>query len=110
MVEPEARKPKVVVEQGDSPVYYRLRSDVVQVNSRSALGVAMRDGENAFTLTAVAGATFRFGRGSHAGLWSEAGYSYAGFHAHVLLVGIWPTYRGFGPEGFGEGAGMLAVV
>jgi hypothetical protein len=96
--EPQAPPVRVVVEDGDSPLYYRLPPDTVSLASRTAFGAAIRDGDGAFALSTMVGASIQLGRGSHAGVWTEAGYSYERFHEHLLMVGAGPSVRGLGPK------------
>jgi hypothetical protein len=99
--EPEAPPVRTVVERGESPLYYRLPPDVVAVAARSSLGLAMRDGDGAFALSTLAGASIRFGRGASAGLWTEAGYAYERFHEHLFLLGAGPSLHGSGDLTYG---------
>jgi hypothetical protein len=58
----------------------------------------MRDGDDAFMLSLMLGASFKLGRGSHAGVWTEAGYSYERFGEHLFMLGAGPSMRGLGPN------------
>jgi hypothetical protein len=95
--EPQAPPVRVVVEDGPSPLYYRLHDDTLAVAGRTSLGAAIRDGDGAFEVSALAGVATRFGRGANTGLWAEAGYSYERFHEHLFVVGVGPALRGTGP-------------
>jgi len=111
LAEPQAPPVRVVVEDGDSPLYYRLPPDTASVASRTAVGAAMRDGDTAFMLSLTLGASFKLGRGSHAGVWTEAGYSYERFHEHLFMLGVGPSARGLGPKLiFDDGAFNVYLV
>jgi hypothetical protein len=92
--EPIAPEPRVITEQGPSPLYYRKSPRIVLPTFRSGFGLQVRvptgdiTAKVAFTLNAYIGATIRFGRGASTGLLTEAGYSYVGFSEHLASVGI----------------------
>jgi hypothetical protein len=94
LAQPEAPPARVVVEDGPSPMYYRLREDTLAFAWRTSLGAAFRDGDQAFQLSMLLGAATRFGRGARSGLWAEAGYAYETFHEHLFVVGVGPALRG----------------
>ena len=92
--EPAAPEPKVIAEQGPSPVHYRKSPRLVLPTFRTGFGVQVRvptgnvTGKAAFALDAYFGGAFRFGRGSPTGLLTEIGYSYIGFSEHLASGGI----------------------
>src|SRR5688500_14450990 len=79
---PRAPEPRVIEEQGPSPVHYRKSPRIVLPTAQVGLGfhgqlpVGGFDGWSAFSFDVYGGATFRFGRGARAGLLTEIGYSY----------------------------------
>jgi len=92
--DPVVPEPKVITEQGPSPVYYRKSPHLVLPTFRTMFGVQIRvptgnvTGKAAFTLDAYFGGAIRFGRGSPTGLLTELGYSYIGFSEHLASGGI----------------------
>ena len=89
--EPVALTPREVIEQGKSPVYYRLSPDIVDVLSRSSLGAHTRwsgERDTSFTLDLLTGAAIRLGRDSAMGIWIEGGYSYVYSREHLAVLGV----------------------
>lgn len=91
---PSAPEPRIITEQGPSPVHYRKSPHIVLPTFRTGIGVQVRvptggvTGKAAFALDAYFGGTFRFGRGSPTGLITEIGYSYIGFSEHLASAGV----------------------
>lgn len=108
--EPAAPEPVVVREDTPGPLYYRLPDDTVRFLSRSGVGTELRTSGTGFTLDMLLGSAIAFGRGAHAGLWIEGGYSYAGFGDHLAVLGAGPTLRGDSSELLDDGAFGLALV
>jgi hypothetical protein len=97
-----APEPRVIAEQGPSPLHYRKSPRIFVPTFRTGFGIQGRIAtENitakvAFTLDAYFGGTFRFGRGASTGLLTEMGYSYVGFSEHLASFGI-GILHGVGP-------------
>jgi hypothetical protein len=96
--DPIAPEPRVITEQGPSPLHYRKSPRIVLPTFRSGFGMQVRiptgdlTAKVAFTLDAYVGATIRFGRGARTGLLTEVGYSYVGFSEHLGSAGIGILY------------------
>jgi hypothetical protein len=105
--EPAMPAPREVVEQGESPVYYRSPDDTLLPSARLNLGTATRLAEvgetpkTAFRLDLLAGAAFAPARGSRFAVLGELGYSYVGFSEHYFTAGLGPLLRLKGPV-FGD--------
>ncbi|MCK6587788.1 MAG: hypothetical protein HUU21_13735 [Polyangiaceae bacterium] len=93
-----APAPRVIPEQGESPLHYRLSPRIVLPLVRIGAGYHGRlpingfEGGSAFSFDLHGGAVFRFGRGARAGLLTEAGYSYVTFSEHLASLGIGVVY------------------
>lgn len=91
---PTAPEPRIIAEQGPSPLHYRKSPRVVLPTFRTGFGVQLRlptdgiTGKAAFTADAYFGSTFRFGRDAPTGIITEIGYSYVGFSEHLISVGL----------------------
>lgn len=91
---PEAPEPRVISEQGPSPLHYRKSPHIVLPTFRTGFGVQLRlptngvTGKAAFTADVYVGSTFRFGRDAPTGLITEIGYSYVGFSEHLVSAGL----------------------
>jgi hypothetical protein len=102
IAEPIAPEPRVISEQGSSPLYYRQSPRIVLPTIRIGPGLQIRiptgkvTAKAAFTLDLYGGATIRFGRGASTGMLLEAGYSYVGFSEHLASLGI-GVLHGIGP-------------
>lgn len=97
-----APEPRVIDEQGPSPLHYRKSPQIFLPTLRLGLGIQGRIAtENitakvAFSLDFYAGGVFRFGRGASTGLLTEVGYSYVGFSEHLASLGL-GIFHGIGP-------------
>jgi hypothetical protein len=98
-----APEPRVITEQGPSPLHYRKSPRIFIPTFRTGFGIQGRIAtENvtakvAFALDVYVGGTFRFGRGASTGLLTEVGYSYIGFSEHLASLGI-GILHGIGPR------------
>lgn len=96
--DPIAPEPRVITEQGPSPLHYRLSPHIVLPTLRISPGFHVRiptgniTAKAAFALDFYGGATIRFGRGATTGMLAEAGYSYVGFSEHLASLGIGVLY------------------
>lgn len=97
-----APEPRIIVEQGESPLHYRRSPKIFIPTIRLGLGLQGRIAtENitakvAFALDVHFGGAFRFGRGASTGLLTEVGYSYIGFSEHLASLGL-GILHGIGP-------------
>lgn len=100
---PIAPEPRVIQEQGESPVHYRRSPRIVLPIMRIGAGYHGRlpvggfEGGSAFSFDLYGGAVTRFGRGARIGLLTEIGYSYVTFSEHLASLGIGVLY-GIGPK------------
>lgn len=98
IAEPISPEPRVISEQGPSPLHYRLSPHIVLPLIRIGPGLAVRiptdnnTAKAAFALDLYGGAAIRFGRGASTGILAEAGYSYVGFSEHFFSTGIGLLY------------------
>ncbi len=94
IADPIAPEPRVITEQGPSPVHYRHSPRIVLPTMRIGPGLHVRiptgniTAKVAFALDLYGGVTIRFGRGASTGMLAEAGYSYVGFSEHLASLGI----------------------
>jgi hypothetical protein len=98
IADPIAPEPRVIAEQGPSPLHYRQSARIVMPTLRIGLGLHVRlptgniTAKAAFALDVYLGTTIRFGRGAPTGMLAEAGYSYVGFSEHLASLGIGVLY------------------
>lgn len=100
----KAPEPRVIEEQGESPVHYRRSPRIVLPTMRLGVGYHGRlpigefDGASGFTFDAYLGAAVRFGRGARTGLLAQLGYSYVTFPEHLASAGLGVLYGIGAPE------------
>lgn len=92
--EPTAPAPRVVVEDGVAPTYYRRSPHVALLWLRGALGAQLRAAEHpvAFSFDLHAGVALRLGREARVALVGEAGGGYTGFSEWLASAGVGVLY------------------
>src|SRR5262249_53103102 len=101
---------------GPSPTYYRRSGHLTQPHARIGIGLEMRgaraggDSATALSIDLLYGLAQHLGPDTHAGIWIEAGYSYAGFGDHLAVLGAGPAMIGLEPKVEALGGFSFAIV
>jgi hypothetical protein len=114
--DPSVPPPRVVEEQGEAEVFYRMPPDTVQAVARVQTGGHRRletggeRGNGFYTMDLLGGAEIGLGRGSRWAFLPLGGYSWVARTEHLLYVAPGWTVRHLGPSIFsGDRPGSFAL-